>query len=141
MFGNRLGETQRRAKRLIETISDRITQKREDIRKMFIKMDSHKHGSLSYKEFREGLDAAGVHLSDDDFSIVAREVDPVGDGRIEFVEFARAVKRDQRKASDATVSPQKTNVAFLRDDGYEEDGVDEGGLTTELYALFWLGLG
>ena len=105
---------QRRAKRLIETISDRITQKREDIRKMFIKMDSHKHGSLSYKEFREGLDAAGVHLSDDDFSIVAREVDPVGDGRIEFVEFARAVKRDQRKASDATVSPQKTNVA-LRD--------------------------
>ena len=36
---------------------------------------------------------------------------------------------------------QKTNVAFLRDDGYEEDGVDEGGLTTELHALFWLGLG
>ena len=22
-------------------------------------------------------------------------------------------------------------------DGYEEDGVDEGGLTTELHALFW----
>ena len=68
-------------------------------------------GSLSYKEFREGLDATGVHLSDEDFSIVAREIDPVGDGRIEFVEFARAVKRDQRKPDDLTVSPQKTNIA------------------------------
>ena len=100
----------RRGRALAEQIGERLSQKSSDISKLFIEMDTHKHGSLSYKEFREGLDAAGVHMSDDDFRLVAKQIDPVGDGRIEYVDFARTVKGDQRHPDDLTVSPQKTNV-------------------------------
>ena len=55
--------------------------------------------------------------------------------------MADVLKAMGKLAKSSLLLWQKTNVAFLRDDGYEEDGVDEGGLTTELYALFWLGLG
>jgi Ca2+-binding EF-hand superfamily protein len=100
----------RRGRALIEKISERLSQKRNDISKLFIEMDTHKHGSLSYNEFRKGLDKAGVHMSDADFKLVAKHIDPVGDGRIEYVEFARTIKGDQRHPDDLTVSPQKTII-------------------------------
>ena len=85
----------RRRRVLIAKFSEKISHKREDLHNTFVKMDVDRHGSLSYREFRQGLDNAGVHLSDTDFLIVAKEIDPLGDGRINFVDFARAIKCDQ----------------------------------------------
>jgi Ca2+-binding EF-hand superfamily protein len=106
----------RRRRVLIANFSEKISHKREDLHNTFVKMDVDRHGSLSYREFRQGLDNAGVHLSDTDFLIVAKEIDPLGDGRINFVDFARAIKCDQRDPLDLSTSPQKTAVA-ARDDG------------------------
>ena len=105
------GKAARRGRALVLQIGERLSQKRSDVRKIFIDMDAHKHGSLSYKEFRKGLDVAGVHMSDDDFKLVVKQVDPAGDGRIEYVDFAQTVKGDQRHPDDLTLSPQKTHIA------------------------------
>ena len=45
------------------------------------------------------------------FKLVVKQVDPAGDGRIEYVDFAQTVKGDQRHPDDLTVSPQKTHIA------------------------------
>ena len=97
---------ERRGLRIEAEFGEKVRRRTQRVADTFRDMDLNSHGSLSYSELRNGLDRIGVNLSDDDFGVLTRRLDRDSDGRVEFEEFAKAVKGDVSHSSTSMAGPQ-----------------------------------
>ena len=92
----------RKANTILAQVGMHVRQRDKLLSETFVDMDLNQHGSLSYQELRGGLDRIGVHLNNDDYSLLLSKVDADNNGRVEFQEFAHAVKADVRDTAAPT---------------------------------------
>ena len=103
----------RKANTILAQVGMHVRQRDKLLSETFVDMDLNQHGSLSYQELRGGLDRIGVHLNNDDYSLLLSKVDADNNGRVEFQEFAQAVKADVRD----TAAPTPMTGPVLGTDG------------------------
>ena len=92
----------RKANTILAQVGMHVRQRDKLLSETFVDMDLNQHGSLSYQELRGGLDRIGVHLNNDEYSLLLSKVDADNNGRIEFQEFAKAIKADVRDTAMPT---------------------------------------
>lgn len=88
------------------------------LRKVFQKYDTKRHGMLTYEEFKQAFDAAG--LSEDDCKRMFDAVDLDGSGKIRYTEFLAATIE-----AHGAISEERLAEAFDR-----LDSDDSGYITT-----------
>jgi len=106
-------QTKRRAKsrRVVESL---MCQTEGMVHALFMAMDTHRVGSLSRQEFRNGIQKIDPTLSRDEIELFMDSMDQNRDGRISFHEFFR-VLGDARTDAHSPVPAEKRTVKKLAD--------------------------
>ena len=69
-----------------------------ELRTLFDHMDADQSGSLSYEEFRNGLNDYGMDLTDSEVSDLLKLLDANGDGELSLEEFSAIAKNELEMA-------------------------------------------
>uniref|UniRef100_A0A6U0K7Z3 EF-hand domain-containing protein n=1 Tax=Percolomonas cosmopolitus TaxID=63605 RepID=A0A6U0K7Z3_9EUKA len=89
--------------RLRRYISEKALAKTDNLKDLFMYMDTNKDGRLGYDEFRAGLQALGVPpLSENQFSSIVKIADHSQNGFIEYDELCNLVENTPSTGSNVT---------------------------------------
>jgi len=77
---------------VLQALADKLNRKTSNIRQIFRNFDEDKDGTVSYREFRHGLQMMGFEPTDEQYEELLRIVDSDGGGNIDYVEFYNTIK-------------------------------------------------
>eukprot|EP01028_Stygiella_incarcerata_P005960 TRINITY_DN2459_c0_g1_i1.p1 TRINITY_DN2459_c0_g1~~TRINITY_DN2459_c0_g1_i1.p1 ORF type:complete len:1822 (-),score=519.58 TRINITY_DN2459_c0_g1_i1:603-6068(-) len=69
-------------------LQDRLQKDGRDVRSLFLAFDVNRDGVVSPEELRQGLEGAGVVMSDYEFGKLVERFDADGNGAVDYTEFA-----------------------------------------------------
>ncbi|KNC46667.1 uncharacterized protein AMSG_03104 [Thecamonas trahens ATCC 50062] len=107
------GRNEREMARLHELVVTKLYARHEHIRDMFLELDVSRNGTLSYREFANGLASLGLELDEEQLAALMRQHDMRGSGRIDYNEFVRFVQDPLTWSLPSDVAHDDSLVARL----------------------------